>query len=203
MSNIFFDTPSGLPVIFIQDFYSQKEFRAIFDELKFLSSIDRFKGPEHYDGPETAYDPEGNILISGKGMHLDVVYKDRSESDILKVNRKLFNEETTSLLESYHSFFRYVRRSNTDNTKLHYYTDGDYYKSHFDDCVVTAISFFYTEPKGYTGGDLLLEHTLTIPCLNNSMVVFPSIMWHEVTPIVMSNFNPNMGRYSMTQFIAM
>ena len=202
MSNIFFDTPSGLPVIFIRDFYSNIELSSIFDELKFLSSIDRFKDPTDPDGPGTAMS-NGVVLKSGKGMHLDVVYKDRSESDILKVNRKLFKKETTNLLENYHSFFRYVRRSNEDNTKLHYYTNGDYYKAHVDDAVVTAISFFYNEPKGYTGGDLILEHRLRIPCLNNSLVVFPSIMWHEVTPIVMSDFSPNMGRYSMTQFIAM
>tara|TARA_B100001250_G_scaffold366152_1_gene347348 strand:+ start:9972 stop:10580 length:609 start_codon:yes stop_codon:yes gene_type:complete len=202
MSNIFFDTPSGLPVIFIRDFYSNIELSSIFDELKFLSSIDRFKDPTDPDGPGTAI-TDGVVLKSGTGMHLDVVYKDRSESDILKVNRKLFKKETTNLLENYHSFFRYVRRSNEDNTKLHYYTNGDYYKAHVDDAVVTAISFFYNEPKGYTGGDLILEHRLRIPCLNNSLVVFPSIMWHEVTPIVMSDFSPNMGRYSMTQFIAM
>ena len=175
---------------------------SIFNELKFLSSIDRFKDPTDPDGPGTAMS-NGVVLKSGKGMHLDVVYKDRSESDILKVNRKLFSKETTTLLESYHSFFRYVRRSNADNTKLHYYTNGDYYKSHVDDCVVTAISFFNIEPKGYRGGDLVLEHRLKIPCLNNSLVVFPSIMWHEVTPIVMYDFSPNMGRYSMTQFLEM
>ena len=202
MSNIFFDTPSGLPVIYIRDFYSNIELTSIFNELKFLSSIDRFKDPTDPDGPGTAMS-NGVVLKSGKGMHLDVVYKDRSESDILKVNRKLFSKETTTLLESYHSFFRYVRRSNADNTKLHYYTNGDYYKSHVDDCVVTAISFFNIEPKGYRGGDLVLEHRLKIPCLNNSLVVFPSIMWHEVTPIVMYDFSPNMGRYSMTQFLEM
>ena len=202
MSNIFFDTPSGLPVIFIRDFYSNIELTSIFNELKFLSSIDRFKDPTDPDGPGTAMS-NGVVLKSGKGMHLDVVYKDRSESDILKVNRKLFSKETTTLLESYHSFFRYVRRSNADNTKLHYYTNVDYYKSHVDDCVVTAISFFNIEPKGYRGGDLVLEHRLKIPCLNNSLVVFPSIMWHEVTPIVMYDFSPNMGRYSMTQFLEM
>ena len=202
MSNIFFDTPSGLPVIFIRDFYSNIELTSIFNELKFLSSIDRFKDPTDPDGPGTAMS-NGVVLKSGKGMHLDVVYKDRSESDILKVNRKLFSKETTTLLESYHSFFRYVRRSNADNTKLHYYTNGDYYKSHVDDCVVTAISFFNIDPKGYRGGDLVLEHRLKIPCLNNSLVVFPSIMWHEVTPIVMYDFSPNMGRYSMTQFLEM
>ncbi len=202
MSNIFFDTPSGLPVILIPNFYSDIELSSIFDELRFLSSIDRFKDPTDPDGPGTAI-ANGVVLKSGKGMHLDVVYKDRSESDILKLNRKLFKKETTDLLECYHSMFRYVRRSNSDNTKLHYYTNGDYYKSHVDDCVITAITFFYEEPKGYTGGDLILEHRLRIPCLNNALVVFPSIMWHEVTPIVMKDFNPGMGRYSMSQFLAM
>lgn len=202
MSNIFFDTPSGLPVLFIRDFYSEMELSTIFHELIFLSSIDRFKDPTDPDGPGTAI-ADGVVLKSGKGMHLDVVYKDRSESNILKINRKLFSKDTTTLLESYHSFFRYVRRSNEDNTKLHYYTNGDYYKAHVDDSVVTAISFFNIEPKGYRGGDLVLEHRLKIPCLNNSLVVFPSIMWHEVTPIVMHDFSTNMGRYSMTQFLEM
>ena len=80
---------------------------------------------------------------------------------------------------------------------------SNYYKKHVDECVVTSISFFNIEPKGYRGGDLVLEHRLKIPCLNNSLVVFPSIMWHEVTPIVMYDFSPNMGRYSMTQFLEM
>ena len=80
-------------------------------------------------------------------MHLDVVYKDRSKSDILKVNRKLFNEDTTTLLESYHSFFRYVRRSNADNTKLHYYTDGDYYKLETENKSIKKFKIYRWSPE--------------------------------------------------------
>ena len=72
MSNIFFDTLSGLPVLFIRDFYSELELSSIFEELIFLSSNDRFKDPTHPDGPSSAT-TDDVVLKSAKGMYLDVV----------------------------------------------------------------------------------------------------------------------------------
>ena len=196
MLNLYFDKVNDLPYIYIQNFYSEEDLNRILKELLFLQDIDRYKEPTHPDGPGTAM-KDGKSLKRGKGLHLDVVYNERESSDILRINRKLFAKETTEQLEYHHPLFRYVKRSNRDNTKIHYFSDGDYYSSHVDDCVITAISWFYETPKQFTGGDLILEHQIEIPCLNNSMVIFPSIMWHEVTPV------SGTGRYSMSQFLEM
>ncbi|CAR63333.1 2OG-Fe(II) oxygenase family like protein [Synechococcus phage S-RSM4] len=197
MSNLNFFKVSDLPVIHIQNFYSSEEYKLIMKELEFLNGIDRFKNPEEPGGPGTAY-VDGKPLKVGKGLHLNAVYDDPRQSDILHINRKLFDQN----LMDYHPFFRYVWRSNKDETKIHYFTNGDHYKSHTDDCVVTAITWFYKEPKIFTGGDLILENKVKLPCLNNSIAIFPSILYHEVTEVMMDNL-PGMGRYSMSQFLYM
>lgn len=201
MPNFIFEKVSDLPVVYVQNFFSPDELNLIFLELEYLKTIDRFKLPEDPDGPGTAYS-NGSSLKVGKGLHLDAVYQERNSSDILNVNRKLFSDTVTERLISLHPFFRYVKRSNKDSTKLHYFQNGDHYKSHIDDCVVTAVSWFYKNPKSFSGGDLVLENRVIFPCLNNSMIIFPSIAYHEVTEVVMSDI-PDMGRYSMSQFLYM
>ena len=101
-----------------------------------------------------------------------------------------------------HPFFRYLWRSNRDETKIHYFENGDHYRPHTDDCVITAITWFYKEPKMFTGGDLIIEKAVKFPCLNNTTVIFPSILYHEVTAVVMENLS-GLGRYSMSQFLYM
>tara|TARA_B100000902_G_scaffold131068_1_gene129944 strand:- start:947 stop:1552 length:606 start_codon:yes stop_codon:yes gene_type:complete len=201
MSNLTFTKVADLPVVHIQNFYSPNELKKILNELEYLYSIDRYKGAEEAGGPGTAYE-DGVALKVGKGLHLNVVYDDVKQSDILNINRKLFDKQFTNDLMSRHSFFRYLWRSNRDETKIHYFENGDHYRPHTDDCVITAITWFYKEPKMFTGGDLIVEKAVKFPCLNNSTVIFPSILYHEVTSVVMENL-PGFGRYSMSQFLYM
>ena len=44
------------------------------------------------------------------------------------------------------------------------------------------------EPKKFTGGDFSFsDYDVTIPCVNNSMVIFPSSFKHEVSPVEMTS----------------
>ena len=201
MSDLTFTKISDLPVVHIQNFYSAGELEKIMNELEYLYSIDRYKGAEEDGGPGTAYE-DGEALKVGKGLHLNVVYDDVKQSDILNINRKLFDKNLMDSLMYKHPFFRYLWRSNRDETKIHYFENGDHYKPHTDDCVITAITWFYKEPKMFTGGDLIIEKALKFPCLNNTTVIFPSILYHEVTAVVMENLS-GLGRYSMSQFLYM
>lgn len=201
MSNLTFTKVADLPIAHIQNFYSSDELKKIMDELEYLYSIDRYKGAEEDGGPGTAYE-DGVALKVGKGLHLNAVYDDNKQSDILSINRKIFNESLMETLMGNHPFFRYLWRSNRDETKIHYFENGDHYRPHTDDCVITAITWFYKEPKMFTGGDLIVEKAVKFPCLNNSTVIFPSILYHEVTSVVMNNL-PGFGRYSMSQFLYM
>lgn len=201
MSDLTFTKVSDLPIVHIQNFYSFDELEKIMNELNYLYSINRYKGAEEVGGPGTAYE-NGEALKVGKGLHLNVVYDDVKQSDILNINRKLFDKELVESLMYKHPFFRYIWRSNKDETKIHYFENGDHYKAHTDDCVITAITWFYKEPKMFTGGDLIIEKAVKFPCLNNTTVIFPSILYHEVTAVVMENLS-GLGRYSMSQFLYM
>tara|TARA_B100000609_G_C17153044_1_gene401972 strand:- start:392 stop:988 length:597 start_codon:yes stop_codon:yes gene_type:complete len=197
MQNIIFKIISNLPVVFIQDFYSKEELDKIMTELHYFTDENIFRKPGEPFGPGTAI-RDGIPLKDGKGLHLDGFYSDRrSESNILQINRKLFSKEVVTLLEGMHTFFRYIAESSEDNTKIHFFNQGNHYKKHIDSTTVTAISYFHDLPKSFTGGDLIIESQLHLPCLNNSLVIFPSILWHEVTPVV------GTGRYAMSQFISM
>lgn len=201
MSNLTFTKVADLPIAHIQNFYSSDELKKIMDELEYLYSIDRYKGAEEDGGPGTAYE-DGVALKVGKGLHLNAVYDDNKQSDILSINRKIFNESLMETLMGNHPFFRYLWRSTRDETKIHYFENGDHYRPHTDDCVITVITWFHKEPKMFTGGDLIVEKAVKFPCLNNSTVIFPSILYHEVTSVVMNNL-PGFGRYSMSQFLYM
>ena len=129
MSDLTFTKVSDLPIVHIQNFYSFDELEKIMNELNYLYSINRYKGAEEVGGPGTAYE-NGEALKVGKGLHLNVVYDDVKQSDILNINRKLFDKELVESLMYKHPFFRYIWRSNKDETKIHYFENGDHYKAH-------------------------------------------------------------------------
>ncbi len=74
--------------------------------------------------------------------------------------------------------------------------DGDFFKAHADSSdsnetvakrVLTFVYYFHTTPKPYVGGDLLIydgphgqTRTSALPTRNNSLVLFPSALMHEV-----------------------
>jgi SM-20-related protein len=87
--------------------------------------------------------------------------------------------------------------------QLAYHGDGGYFKTHMDNGLpdvahrrVSYVYYFHREPRQFSGGHLRLFNTLiengvsTCGSLlvdleppRNSLVVFPSTCWHEVTPI--------------------
>ena len=106
MRNIIFKVVSNLPVVFIQEFYDKEELELIMKELHYFKDENVFKKPGEPFGPGTAV-RDGVQLKDGKGLHLDSFYdKKRNESNILRINRKLFSTEvetpiTTSDLYSF------------------------------------------------------------------------------------------------------
>ena len=159
-----------------------------------------------------------------KGIFLDNLYQERKYSNILTVNRKLYQNfnNITSNCKSW--WFKCITGSfniiDRDTTLVSYYEDSDYYKSHWDSCIVTTLTWIYKEPKVFTGGDLIFnsenispsnfQHPLNlmgspekIEVKNNRMVVFPSMVPHQVIPIKMdSNYkNKGMGRFCITNFL--
>jgi len=190
---------AGPGIAVIQDFYDDRELKLIWKELDYLNSKGKFLPPEKTGA---ARDPKGNIIKRNKGLFLDEYYSNRNFSNILTVNRKLWT--ITEKLAKDNLNFRYLKSCNSDVTLVNYYENKDYYKRHTDTAVYTVLSYFYKEPKMFSGGNLkLLDYDTEIEVKNNMVIYIPSILFHEVTPIIMEQefLNKGYGRYCMAQFL--
>lgn len=88
------------------------------------------------------------------------------------------------------------KRNNVSNWLISRYSHGQYYNAHVDMAQFTMLIWFYDEPKPFTGGDLVFPDydNYTIPCDNNTGIIFFGAMRHEVPPI------SGNGRYTLTCF---
>jgi hypothetical protein len=189
------------PYICIDNFYTKEECRAIWQEIEFLSHPHKWSTQET-DPTDGARDDDGKQLKNNKFIWIDNFYSVREYSNILCVNRKLF--DASPWLTHEHCMFRNFdcRR---DTTLLSCYDfDDSQYKLHNDSAHLTCLTWFYQEPKKYEGGDLILkdeDDILNIESLNNRLLIFPSRIWHQVTPIKFNGTKMTDGRYCMTQFL--
>lgn len=195
----------GLPVVIIDNFYDDEEYKRIWLELDFLlNDKDRLLNPIESG---SAYDIDENnekvYLKSNKALWLDQLYADRNMSYILGINRKIFWDEIAKELPKTHTFFRYLSASNGDSTLISYYENADYYDFHEDKALITCLSWFYKKPKKFSGGTLYLEEDVKVECKDNRLIMFPSCIKHSVEPVSMPKEFENSvnGRITMTQFI--
>ena len=85
------------------------------------------------------------------------------------------------------------------------YENNDEYKPHRDLARLTGITWFYREPKKFTGGNLRFpEFDMEIECKHNRVIVFPSSIHHGVDKVGMEekDMGKKLGRFTMTQFLS-
>ena len=202
MNQIIHKLSEPFPHLIVENMYNDEELELIWKELKFLTYSHKLLDA---NAQKTATDKDGNPISSTKSMILDNFYSNRNISNILTVNRKLFEHGYTQLYSQIAPHCKAINHQNTDLTTIRYYQNGDNYGSHFDSYNFTAITYFYKKPKLFVGGQLYFtEHNnYQFECEDNSMILFPSYIKHEVNEIVMdedSLFTGN-GRYAMSQFM--
>ena len=201
----------GFPYIIIDNFYNKNELDIIWKELDFLLDGDKFDSPSDAGA---AINDNGKLLANKKGLFLDSVYPNRKISNILTCNRKLFTN-LRSICDSNESwFFRYLN-GNYDQTILSYYENEDYYDAHSDQSIMTSLTWLYKEPKKFEGGDLYFKDTINnfseyysnklsegkspssylekIEVKNNRMLIFPSMIPHQVDSVKMDSEYKNKG----------
>jgi len=87
------------------------------------------------------------------------------------------------------------------------HNDGCYYRIHNDNgspdtanrCI-TYVYYFYTEPKGFTGGELVIGEEKVEP-INNSIVFFDSGLQHQVLSISCPSRLHWNGRFTVNGWI--
>lgn len=175
----------------IDDFYTNDELEKIWQELDFITP--------NLLSPADTHSYVASTLK--KGVFLHELYKKIEFSHIYRLNRKLF---TLSIEQSskQNPFLNYIPHKNADSTLINYYTNKSFYSEHQDDSILTAVTALWKEPRKFIGGDLkFTKYDYTPKMKNNSMVIFPGFVDHEVTSIEMNNKDIGYGRFSITQFM--
>lgn len=182
----------------VRNFYTEQELSDIWVELNFLSVNNKLLPPEETGAATDGRNPTKNNY----GVYLDKTYTNRKLSDILTHSRKLFSPDLIGELVKSHWMFNYLQHCNMDTALLSYYEDGGYYKPHIDYCTLTALTHLYKEPKCFSGGDLSFpEFNYNYGLENNRMILFPSVLAHEVSEIKMNQNIKFGGRYTISQFV--
>lgn len=188
------------PYLKIENLYSTEELELIAQELDFLTHPDKLEVPL---STGTAKDSDGNPLKENRGLFLDEIYSKRNISNILKVNRKIFNSEYLNSFSDLSFGYQNIKLCNYDSTLVNYYENGGYYKPHCDSFLYTAVTWFFREPRLFEGGDFYFsDYNEKIEIQHNMVVIFPSFVKHSVEEVkMMSDLPSGYGRYSMSQFI--
>ena len=188
------------PHIIFHNFYNEKELELIWEELDFYTKPGKLVETKDYGGV-VGY-------TNAKALWLDKLYgtKYRNVSNILYVNRKLFEKEILEAFANIHDCCSIAATCNHDSTKVRYYHDGDKYDPHVD-CTIQFLgfSYFYREPKRFEGGELFFpDYDYTYSCDNNSLIMMPGWVRHGVTEIKIkdSDYFQGFGRYAITSFFS-
>ena len=188
------------PHMIVENFYNDDELKLIWEELDFYT-----KDGKLFDAHEF-----GGVIdkANSKAIWLDKIFskKYRNLSNILKVNRKLFDSAVLEAFSSVHDCCSIAKFCNYDVTKVRYYHDGDYYEPHTDKTVqFLGFSYFYREPKKFEGGELIFpKYDYTFDCPNNSLIMMPGWVEHGVSKISIKNsdYFDGYGRYAITSFFS-
>jgi predicted 2-oxoglutarate/Fe(II)-dependent dioxygenase YbiX len=188
--------------VIYDDFFNKEEMSKIWSEMLFLTSPDKMLTPEKSG---SALDRDGKVLKKNSAIFLETFYADRNVSNISTITNKVFDKQVRDDLKMVGGLFDFLEIANVEYNFLSYYEENDYYDSHRDNSIFTALFWLNREPKKFEGGDLVFEHlNETIEYKSNRLVIFPSFFFHAVTPVKMlGNYTPfgGDGRYTMTKFI--
>ena len=185
------------PHLIVDNFYDDKELELIWEELKFYTKPGKLLEAKDYGGVVEK--------TNHRALQLDVIYDGyRDLSNILTVNRKLFTSKILDVFAEIHESCWIAPMSDYDITKVRYYHDKEYYEAHTDKSFqFLAFSYFYKEPKKFTGGELFFpKHNYELTCENNSIIILPGWVKHGVKEVKIedSNYYDGWGRYSITSF---
>ena len=186
------------PHLIFSNFYNEQELDLIWEELNFYTKPNKLLEAKDFGG------------VVGKtnshALALDSLYpkERRSISNILTVNRKLFEPEVLESFAKVDDCCSIATECNYDVTKVRYYHDKEYYDPHIDSAFqFLAFSYIYKEPKKFSGGELYFpKYDYNYSCENNSIIIFPSWVEHGVTEVNIDNsdYYDGYGRYCISSF---
>lgn len=188
--------------IIIKDFFHPVAYKEVIEELIFLRP--RMRGPESTGASSNKENPKESKK-RGVGIFLDSIYTDLNQSSITFQTRNLFCDQINSKMEliaKRNYYFRHWQHPKKDSIIAQYYDHGDYYKSHSDTALFSAVTALYQKPKKFEGGRFVFpEFDYSVDLEDNTTLIFPSVLDHEVEEVTIPTSGELLGRFSITNFI--
>lgn len=193
---------SCIPYFILNNFLTKQEEKLVFDEI--FNFLPKLKTAEKTESAGIIENDKITYTKKNKGIFLDSFYNtNRNKSMILNSYQKIFEMKLMKKIASSHWYYDSFLETNSDSTLLQSYGNGDYYKSHRDYSTFTLIGLHYKLPKAYSGGDLCFtDYNHSIELNNNQAILFPSIVRHEVKPVIKNNDDEQGNRFTITKFIS-
>jgi hypothetical protein len=197
----------GIDAVVIDNFYTEEQLKEIMIELKWLTKPSVMLKE---DKLSSAIDEDtGAIITSKHGVFLENVFKKYQHSSIITHGiTQMELESFKSNLITCNSLFKSLLNCKSRCHLVSYYENSNYYKSHTDTFFFTMLSYFYTEPKQFEGGELVLSSCnsnkkATIEVKNNRVIIIASSTPHEVLEIKskLNNTLSGDGRYCVATFL--
>ncbi len=121
------------------------------------------------------------------------------------IEEKIWSKEICKIFkETNDSLYKTALYTDTSQLLLSKYTNGDHYSWHRDYSPLVTFNLMLTkEPKNFTGGDFVFgdwdnkSPLKTISFKHNRLIVFPSRVFHCVTPVVKNNNNVETDRFTI------
>ena len=189
-----------IPFVVIDDFYDDNEQSEIMVELDYLCTERRLIPP--FEDKSGATNDDKNVKNVGC-QYLESFYKKRKHSSILTITDRLFLDCVDIINNHPHWYFD-LYAIDSHNTQILYYEDTNEYPAHQDVSRFTVVTYFYREPKKFEGGDLQFpDHQVQVECVNNRIIVFPSMLHHRSTPVRMleNDTQTKNGKFCITHFL--
>jgi hypothetical protein len=198
---------NGIDAVVIDNFYTDLQLKEIMIELKWLTKPSVMLDENRL---VAAKDESSGVPLTKKnGVFLEDVFFNHLHSSLIthSANNSVCEEVKDNLL-SKNGLYNIMLYCNKRNHLLSYYENSQFYKFHRDNSVFTMLSYFYDEPKKFSGGELLLQScnvnkVATVDCLHNRVVIIPGATFHQANPIKSeSNDLSGNGRYCLASFLS-
>ena len=197
----------GIDAVVIDNFYTEEQLKEIMTELRWLTKPSIMKSEEQLESAKT----DGKVITSKRGIFLEHVFNNWRHSAIIShgFTQMALPEFKENILK-FNTLFKSVLTCNARTHLVSYYENSDYYKAHTDNVFFTLLNYFYTKPKKFTGGEMVLyscnsNKEATIEIENNRVILIASATMHEAKEVKseMTHGFTGDGRYCSATFLSM
>lgn len=196
------DDNNRYPFIIIDNWYTEKEEKAVWKELEYYNSL-----PQHIiDRAENTAvaKTKGKALGNSYRWYIDHLYSEngRYQSAILNCLYKAVSPELINYTKDFDPYHNMLKASTDVSSLISYYENEDFYDEHYDTFHWTLLIWYFKQPKQFDGGDFIFtKSNKQIECKHNRAILFPCCYNHKITPIKMTNNSDEKnGRYTITHF---